>query len=447
MTSAYWCELAWLGGERADAGVRVEVEDGRIAAVGPGAPASGATRLDGLTIPGLANAHSHAFQRALRGRTHSGTGTFWTWREQMYGLADRLDPESYHALARATFAEMALAGIACVGEFHYVHHGPGGARYDDPNAMGRAMLEAAAAAGIRITLIDACYLHGGIGEPPSASQRRFSDGDAEAWAARVDALPATESARIGAAIHSVRAVDPESAGVVAGWAASGERPLHAHVSEQPAENRASLDAYGRTPTQVLNDAGALEARFTAVHATHPGDEDLPLLAGATVCACPTTERDLADGIGPMRRFAEGGASLALGSDSHAAIDLFEEARALELDERLATGERGLHRPAALLRAATEDGHACLGWPDAGRIAPGARADLVTVGLDGVHLAGTAPENALEALVFAASAADVRNVIVDGRELVRDGRHVSIDVARELHEQIAQLSLPVEHRRD
>jgi formiminoglutamate deiminase len=447
MTAAYWCELAWLGGAQAEAEVLVEVEDGRIAAVSPGAPVSGATRLDGLTIPGLANAHSHAFQRALRGRTHAGTGTFWTWREQMYRLADRLDPDSYRALARATFAEMALAGITCVGEFHYIHHAPGGARYDDPNEMGRAMMSAAAAAGIRITLLDACYLHGGIGEPPSTSQLRFSDGDAEAWATRADALSETESARIGAAIHSVRAVDPESAAVVAGWATGGGRPLHAHVSEQPAENRASLDAYGQTPTQVLHDAGALQAHFTAVHATHPHDQDFPLLAGATVCACPTTERDLADGIGPMRRLVEAGASLALGSDSHAAIDLLEEARALELDERLATGERGLHRPAALLRAATEDGHACLGWPDAGRIAAGARADLVTVGLDGVRLAGTAPENALEALVFAASAADVRHVIVDGRELVRDGRHLSIDVASELHEQVAQLSLPTEHRRD
>jgi formiminoglutamate deiminase len=437
MTAAYWCELAWLGGERAEAEVLVEVEDGRIAAVSPRAPASGATRLDGLTIPGLANAHSHAFQRALRGRTHAGTGTFWTWREQMYGLADRLDPESYRALARATFAEMALAGITCVGEFHYIHHGPGGTSYEDPNEMGGAMISAAAAAGIRITLLDACYLHGGIGERPGTSQLRFSDGDAEAWAGRVDALAETESARVGAAIHSVRAVDPESAAVVAGWATSGGRPLHAHVSEQPAENRASLDAYGRTPTQVLRDAGALEAHFTAVHVTHPHDEDFPLLAGATVCACPTTERDLADGIGPVRRLAGAGASLALGSDSHAAIDLFEEARALELDERLATGERSLHRPAGLLRAATEDGHASLGWPDAGRIAPGARADLVTVGLDGVRLAGTESENALEALVFAATAADIHRVIVDGHELVRDGRHLSIDVPRELHDAIVR----------
>jgi formiminoglutamate deiminase len=435
MTDAYWCELAWLGGERAEAGVRVEVEDGRIAAVSPGAPPADAARLDGLTIPGLANAHSHAFQRALRGRTHAGAGTFWTWREQMYGLADRLDPGTYRALARATFAAMALAGITCVGEFHYLHHGPGGTRYDDPNELGRAMIAAAAEAGIRITLLDACYLHGGIGEPPSPSQLRFSDGDADTWAERVDALAETDAARIGAAIHSVRAVDPGSAALVAEWAAGKGRPLHAHVSEQPAENSACLAAYGQTPTQVLHDAGALEARFTAVHATHPHDEDLALLRGATVCACPTTERDLADGIGPMRRLAERGAWLALGSDSHAAIDLFEEARALELGERLATGQRGLHAPAALLRAATEDGHACLSWPDAGRIAPGARADLVTVALDTVRLAGTEPANALEALVFAASAADVRHVIVDGRELVRDGRHASIDVARELHEAV------------
>jgi formiminoglutamate deiminase len=433
--SSYWCELAWLGGELAEAGVVVEVEDGRITAVRAGAPAppAGSTRLDGLTIPGLANAHSHAFQRALRGRTHGGSGSFWTWREQMYALADRLDPGSYRTLARATFAEMALAGVTSVGEFHYVHHGPGGARYEDPNEMGRAVIDAASDAGIRMTLLDACYLHGGIGEPPSPSQMRFSDGDADAWAERVDALEEGERVRVGAAIHSVRAVDPESAAIVAAWARERGRPLHAHVSEQLAENDASLDAYGRTPTGVLHDAGALDAEFAAVHVTHPHDDDLSLLAGSSVCACPTTERDLADGIGPMRRMS---ARLVLGTDSHAMIDLFEEARAVELDERLATGERGLHSASALLRAATEDGHACLGWPDAGRIAPGARADLVTVGLDGVRLAGTSPEHALEALVFAAGAVDVRHVIVDGHQLVSNGRHTVLDVPRELHLAVA-----------
>ena len=433
--SSYWCELAWLGGERAEAGVVVEVEDGRITAVRAGAPAppAGSTRLDGLTIPGLANAHSHAFQRALRGRTHGGSGSFWTWREQMYALADRLDPGSYRTLARATFAEMALAGVTSVGEFHYVHHGPAGARYKDPNEMGRAVIDAASDAGIRMTLLDACYLHGGIGEPPSPSQMRFSDGDADAWAERVDALEESERVRVGAAIHSVRAVDPESAAIVAAWARERGRPLHAHVSEQPAENDACLDAYGRTPTGVLHDAGALDAEFTAVHVTHPHDDDLSLLAGSSVCACPTTERDLADGIGPMRRMS---ARLVLGTDSHAMIDLFEEARAVELDERLATGERGLHSASALLHAATADGHACLGWPDAGRIAPGARADLVTVGLDGVRLAGTSADHALEALVFAAGAADVRHVIVDGHQLVSNGRHTVLDVARELHLAVA-----------
>lgn len=439
--SAYWCELAWLGGERAEAGVVVDVEDGRIAAVATGAsaPPPGARPFHGLTLPGLANAHSHAFQRALRGRTHRGAGSFWTWREQMYRVAAGVDPDGYRALARATYAEMALAGVTAVGEFHYLHHGPGGVPYGDPNEMGLALIAAAADAGIRITLLDACYLHGGIGESPSEPQRRFSDGSAEAWAERAEALAGEEgeAVRIGAAIHSVRSVDPDAGAVVAAWAVGRDRPLHAHISEQPAENRASLEAYGRTPTAVLADAGALAARFTAVHATHLEDGDVALLGGARscCCACPTTERDLADGIGRMRRLADAGASLSLGSDSHAVIDLFEEARGVELDERLATGERGVHTAAALLRAASEDGHACLGWPDAGRIEAGARADLVTVGLDGVRLAGTEPRDAVDALVFVAGSADIRHVIVDGREVVRDGRHASIDVARELDEAV------------
>jgi formiminoglutamate deiminase len=437
--TAYWCELAWTGGPSAEPGVLVEADDGRITAVTGGIPASpsGARSLDGLTLPGLANAHSHAFQRALRGRTQRGSGSFWTWREQMYALAERLDPESYLALARATYAEMALAGVVTVGEFHYLHHGAGGTPYDDPNEMGRVLITAAAEAGIRITLIDSCYLHGGIGEPAEGAQRRFSDGSADAWVERVNDLAESESARVGAAIHSMRAVDPGAAAVVAGWARDRNRPLHAHVSEQLAENRACLEAYGRTPTALLSDAGALDTNFTAVHGTHLEDGDVSLLgdAGACCCVCPTTERDLADGIGRMRPLVDAGASLSFGSDSHAVIDIFEEARAVELDERLASGERGHHDAAALLRAASEDGHACLGWQDAGRIGPGARADLVTVSLDGVRLAGWDPEHALETVLFAAGAADVRHVLVDGREIVRDGRHTSIDVPRELHEAV------------
>jgi formiminoglutamate deiminase len=442
MTS-YWCELAWLGGERAEPGVVIDVEDGRIGRVEAGAvdPPPGAARLDGVTLPGLANAHSHAFHRALRGRTQAAGGSFWTWREQMYELAARLDPDLYLALARATFAEMALAGMTLVGEFHYLHHGPGGHPYADPNAMGRALIQAAGEAGIRITLLDACYLHGGIGQEPNALQRRFADGDAELWAERVEALRGGPRARVGAAIHSVRAVDPAAAAVVAAWAAQRSRPLHAHVSEQLAENEACAAAYGGTPTAVLHGSGALSGRFTAVHATHLTEADAHLLGGSSACCClcPTTERDLADGIGPARRLAAAGARLALGTDSHALIDLFEEARAVELDERLVTGERGHHPAGELLRAATETGHASLGWPEAGRIASGAPADLTTVGLDGVRLAGATPDHALEALVFAAAAPDVRHVLVGGRAVVRDGAHVGLEVADELRAAIAAVA--------
>ena len=421
-----WCELAWLGGESAEAGVLVEIEGGHIAAVTQGVQAlDDADRLSGLTLPGLANAHSHAFQRALRGRTHAGTGSFWTWREQMYELAGSLDPDTCFALSRAAFGEMALAGITCVGEFHYLHHAPDGTPYDDPNAMGRAVLAAAQAAGLRITLLDACYLHGGIA--------RFRDADAGAWAERVDAIGERPSARIGAAIHSVRAVDPDAARILAGWA--GERPLHAHVSEQPKENEECVATHGRTPSALLSDAGALSEHFTAVHATHLTDDDVALLGGAgvTACLCPTTERDLADGIGPARRLVEAGASLATGSDSQAVVDPFEEARAIELDERLASGVRGVHRAPELLRAATVGGYGALGWPDGGRLEPGALADLTTISLDSVRLAGTAPEHATAAAVFAATAADVHHVMVGGHWIVRDGEHTAFDVAAALRE--------------
>ena len=441
MTS-YWCELAWLGGERAEQGVVIEVAEGRITslATGVATPPPEATRLEGVTIPGLANAHSHAFQRALRGRTEGGAGSFWTWREQMYRAAAALDPDSYLELARATFGEMALAGITAVGEFHYLHHGPGGAPYADPNAMGSALIEAAGEAGIRITLLDACYLRGGIDVELDDVQRRFSDASADAWAERVDALSDGPTARMGAAIHSVRAVEPEAAALVAAWAAERSRPLHAHVSEQPTENEACIDAHGATPAAVLGSAGALSDRFTAVHATHLADSDFALLggSGASCCLCPTTERDLGDGVAPARRLAEAGARLSLGTDSNAVIDVFEEARAVELDERLASGTRGLHGAAELLRAATEGGHASLGWPEAGRITTGALADLATVGLDSPRLAGTDPAHAIESLVFAAAPSDVRHVLVGGRFVVRDGAHVGLDVAADLRAALARV---------
>jgi formiminoglutamate deiminase len=413
--AAYHCEQAWLGGDQAEADVTVTVRDDRIAAVSVGEPApDGAVHLAGLTLPGLANAHSHAFHRALRGRTQAGTGTFWTWRDQMYDLARRLDPDTLFRLARATYAEMALAGITSVTEFHYLHHRPDGAPYDDPNAMGAAVLAAADEAGIRITLLDTCYLHGGLD--------RFRDRDAEGWATRAEALLplASERAEIGAAVHSVRAVDPDAIAVLATWTGDRALPLHAHVSEQPAENEQCLAAHGRTPTRLLADQGALGGRFTAVHAIHLTGEDVSLLGGSTVCLCPTTERDLADGIAPAGALMAAGARLSLGSDSHAVIDLLEEARAVELDERLATGRRGAHDAPSLLRAAT--GH--------GRIEVGAPADLVSIRVDSVRTAG-AGDHALETAVFAATAADVHHVVAGGRTVVAEHRHATLDVAAEL----------------
>ncbi|MFE2557138.1 formimidoylglutamate deiminase [Streptomyces sp. NPDC059352] len=438
----YWLEHAWLD-TNVEPGVALEVSDGRITAVRTGvdAPPPGAVILRGLTIPGLSNAHSHAFHRALRGTVQVGSGTFWTWREVMYTVAQRLTPDSYFALARAVYAEMALAGITSVGEFHYLHHAPGGSPYADPNAMGEALIAAAAEAGIRITLLDTAYLSSGFGAAPERHQLRFTDGTAERWAERVSALKERDGVRIGAAIHSVRAVPADQLATVARWARDREAPLHVHLSEQTAENDACLAAHGLTPTQLLAEHGVLGPRTTGVHNTHLTDGDITLLGTSTTgtCMCPTTERDLADGIGPAVALQRAGSPLSLGSDSHAVIDLLEEARAMELNERLRTRTRGHWTAAALLRAATADGQAALGWADAGTLAAGALADFTTIALDTVRTAGPVPRLAAETAVFAASAADVRHTVVAGRHVVRDGVHHSVpDVAAALADSIAAL---------
>jgi formiminoglutamate deiminase len=418
----YFAEFAALpGGLASD--VRLEVSDGRFTSVTPDSVADGATLLTGVVLPGFANCHSHAFHRALRGRTHADAWTFWNWREQMYALAATLDPDRYLALARATYAEMALAGVTSVGEFHYLHHAPGGRPYADPNEMGRALITAADDAGVRLTLLDACYLAGGLDasghRPLDEVQRRFADADVDAWATRVGALRDAEGVRHGVAIHSVRAVPRESM-PTAVTVADG-RPLHIHVSEQPQENFACAMHYGLTPTALLADAGAIGPATTAVHATHLNGEDVEALSEATVCMCPSTEADLGDGIGPAWTLHGMGGALSLGSDQHAAIDLLAEARALEMHERLKGRRRGLFSVDALLGALTA--HKSLGWPDAGRLEPGARADLVAVRLDTVRTAGCDPAY----VVFAAGAPDVDTVVSDGRVIVSGGQHVLGDV--------------------
>ncbi len=431
---SWWCQSAWLG-DAPVAAVRVSAVDGVITAVASGVPAHpGDERLAGLVLPGFANAHSHAFHRALRGRTHRGGGSFWTWREAMYAVAGRLDPDSYLLLARAAYAEMALAGVTAVGEFHYLHHGPDGVPYDDPNAMGEALRQAAGDAGVHLTLLDTCYLAGGLGPdghaPLTGVQRRFGDGDGERWAARVAALAPSAEMDVGAAVHSVRAVPAPWLATVADAAAG--RPLHVHLSEQPAENQACLAHHGLTPTGLLDAQGLLGPATTAVHATHLTAHDIERL-GATrtvTCFCPTTERDLADGIGPARALIAAGSPMALGSDQHAVIDLLEEARALEMHERLATLARGQISPSELVTALSN--HASLGG--AGGIVVGHRADLVAITLDSVRTAGADPAQ----IALVASAPDVRTVVSGGRTIVADGAHTLGDVGRLLRDAISPL---------
>ena len=436
----YWLERAWLGDGAVSAGVSVTVDDGCFTAVETGVaePARGANRLAGLTIPGLANCHSHAFHRALRGRTQRERGNFWTWREQMYSVAEKLNPDSYYELARATYREMVAAGITSVGEFHYLHHGPDGAPYDNPNAMGLALIAAAQDVGIRIALLDACYLAAGIGRPPEGVQVRYSDGDTEAWMKRVGDLashadrPGQEnSVVVGAAIHSVRAVPRDQMRDVVAWAQGRQAPLHMHLSEQVAENESCLAAYGITPAAVFAEVGALGPLTSVVHATHLTDGDVAVLGetGTSSCLCPTTERDLGDGIGPSRLLHQAGSPLILGSDSHAVIDMFEEMRAVELDERLATQKRGHWAADELIAAATYDGHRSLGFPDVGRIAVGARADMVTLDTSSPRTAGSGAD--AETVVFAATGSDVVHVVADGRVVATrdDHRQIGVDLDR------------------
>ena len=397
---------------------------------GTAAPAD-ATVLD-LAVPGFANAHSHAFHRALRGRTHE-SGSFWTWRELMYRAAGRLDPATYRDFAAAVFSEMTATGWTSVGEFHYVHHRPDGTPYDD-HAMEMALADAAAEAGIRLVLLDTCYLAGGIGRPLTAEQARFGDADAGAWLDRWHSLRSALAGRsdlvtLGAALHSVRGVPREALGRVA-RELPGDVPLHIHLSEQPAENEECLTAYGLTPTELLADEGVLSARLSVVHATHLTDGDIRLLGKAGVHAvfCPTTEADLGDGIGPAVELMEAGAALAVGSDQNAVVDPSLELRGLEAGERLRSLRRGRIAPATLWRIGSAGGYGSLGLAEPAR--PGGPLDLVELDPVSIRTAGSR----IDQLPLAATAADVKRTIVGGRVI----EHDEVAVAERLQRCIAAL---------
>lgn len=404
-TGVWHAEQAWVGRPAQD--VLIEVESGRIKAIVEGVrPPVNAITLKGWTVPGFANVHSHAFQRLLRAEVESGAGDFWAWREAMYGFTE-WNPVDYFEHARRVFREMLEAGITAVGEFHYLHgHG---------NDLGLALIDAARQEGIRITLIDACYLRGGLdGRPLDDRQMLFSDGDADRWARRVDELKDADGVRIAAAIHSVRAVDPESMRIVATYARQRRAPLHVHLAEQPAEVEECLAVEGCTPAELLDREGILGPDLTAVHAIHVNDGDIALLGDnrVSICACPTTERDLGDRVGPLAALAEAGCPLALGSDSNAVIDVLEEARGAELDQRRASGRRVLHQPEDLLDAATKNGMRALGW-ESGELKPGLLADFVTLDRP------SHPWRKMTAaqVVYGFSVCDVKNVVVGGVTVV------------------------------
>ena len=419
-----------------------------------------------VLIPAFANAHSHAFQRLFRARAEGrrvGGDTFWTWREQMYRAAAFADPVQMFDIARAVFLEMAQTGIALVGEFHYVHRDRDGRAYSNPNAMADSVLAAARSIGLRITLLRTAYFRAGFGLDPHPGQMRFyeqPDEYLENLAALATQHTSDPFIHIGAAPHSIRAVPLADFRPIVDWCrTTGARPVHLHISEQPAENQACLREFGSTPVTALTDQGMFDAKTTLVHAIHITEDEMARIAhaGATICSCPTTERNLGDGIFPADLAARLGVPIAFGSDSQAQIDPFEDARQLEYHLRLRDCERGIldsaSRPGwasddsigtALLRSMTANGYRALGVPG-GSLAPGEPADFLTLRLDDMALLGTEAASLPEQIVFSASRAAVDQLYVQGRRLVANGLHPDADEIRARYRILQQqfLSHPVQ----
>jgi formimidoylglutamate deiminase len=400
-------------------------------------------------LPGMINAHSHAFQRVLRGRTEyrsirAGASplpdreitrdSFWTWREMMYSAATRLTPEDIYDASRMAFLEMALSGITAVGEFHYLHHAPDGVPYDDPNLLAKEVVRAARDVGLRIALLRVAYARSGYQTEANPRQRRFIERDPALYLKNVEGLKADldhagdEAAWVGVAPHSVRAVPLDYLREVTAYANEHQLKVHMHVAEQPAEVSACVEEYGRTPIALLDTEGLLSKRFTAVHAIHVTAKAIPSLArtGAIVCACPTTERNLGDGVVPADEYFKHGVAVCLGTDSHAQIDLLEDARELEYHLRLQKLERAVLGGAALLfDCATVNGARSIGAAG-GALEAGKPADFFTVALDDPSIAGASPDDLLSSIVFASTRAAVREVVVGGKPIVSEGQHLIQD---------------------
>ena len=392
-------------------------------------------------LPGLVNAHSHAFQRVIRGRTEYRTNeekdSFWTWREMMYSAAERLTPDDVYDASRMAFLEMALSGVTSVGEFHYLHHAPNGETYDDPNLLARQVVRAAEDVGLRIALLRVAYARSGFETEPNPRQLRFIEEDPQTYLKHLDQLisdlGSSTSAWAGLAPHSVRAVPLEYLREVIAFGNTKRLPIHMHVAEQPAEISACIAEHGRSPVALLATEGLLSERFTAVHAIHVSPKAVPMLAEsrALVCACPTTERNLGDGVVPVDLYFQNGVRVSLGSDSHVQIDLLEDARELEYNLRLQKMERAVLSPenvqsrsalaARLFECATVRGAESIGLRG-GELNEGSAADFFTVDLNDPSIAGSTAEDLLSSVVFSLSRTAVKDVFVGGKQIVSDGQH-------------------------
>jgi formimidoylglutamate deiminase len=417
-------------------------DSGRIRDLVPGASAPDAIRLNNKAVlPGLVNAHSHGFQRMIRGQTEyrsqGAADSFWTWRELMYQAANKLDADDIYTASRMTFLEMMLTGITAVGEFHYIHRAPNGQPYDDPNLLAKEVIRAARDVGLRIALLRVAYERAGFQRDPDPLQRRFIE-DADTYVRNLESLKnqlEDDSAVvwIGAAPHSVRAVSLDYLKVVNDFASKQNIPIHMHVAEQPAEVSACIEEYGRSPVALLDTEGLLNEMFTAVHAIHVTPKAITAFAksGAFVCACPTTERNLGDGVFPADGYFGAGVKVCLGTDSQTQINLLEDARELEYHLRLQRKERNVLAAnkdndryalaGGLFECATVNGAQSIGF-NGGRLEAGAPADFFTIDLDDPSIAGASTEDLLSNLVFSLSRTAVREVVVQGKRIVEDGRH-------------------------
>ncbi len=423
MTQRIEPALLWTGAAFVESMALVLGDDGRIESVEP-ATGQGQQWPERAVMPGFVNAHSHVFQRALRGsgeRFPDGVGSFWTWRERMYALVSEMDQQRLHDVAVAAYREMRACGMTTVGEFHYLHH------IDEARGFefDQVILDAAAVAGIRIVLLNAYYVSGGIGEPLSEKQQRFDASGHELFWEQMDALAVSvkdqPTAHLGAVIHSIRGGGAlTEMAQVAREAQSRGLVLHMHVEEQPAEIASSLEIYGRTPMSILIELAGVGPRFTAVHCTHTAERDMDdfLQAGGTVCLCPLTEANLGDGLANIPFIIRHGGRICLGSDSNARIDMFEEMRLLEYGQRLNAQARGIihdehgHMAPLLMQAATVNGAHSLGLP-AGVLKPGRLADLASVDLTHTQLANIEPGSLAEALITGCDGSVVADTCIHG----------------------------------